>query len=114
MTESLNEPRLFTMPIHPVDKELAAVAARGSRGVHPGRRARLHRSYVGEHHTDRAENITSCAMFICTLVDADQAHQARHRHDQHAEQPSGRGRANMAMLDHLLDGVSSSASRPAA
>ena len=82
----------FTMPIHPLEQGLAAVAARGPRGVHPGRRARLHRRLCrrAPHRPRREHHLVHDVHLHADR--GDQAHQARHRHDQHAEQPSGRGR----------------------
>jgi len=60
--------------------------------------------YVGEHVTDQAENITSCMLFIATL--ADKVKRMRlgtgtvnlpNSHPAHVA-------AQVAMLDHLLDG----------
>ena len=53
--------------------------------------------------TDQAENITSCMMFIASLIDATK-NQARHRHDQHAQSHPAAIAAQIAMLDHMLDG----------
>ena len=82
----------FTMPIHPLDKDWRAVAARGPRGVHPRRRARLHRRLCrrASHRPRREHHLLHDVHLHADR--GDQAHQARHRHDQHAEQSSGRGR----------------------
>ena len=42
-------------------------------------------AYVGEHATDQAENITSCALFIASLAGRDAPHPARHRYGQPPE-----------------------------
>ena len=60
----------FTMPIHPLDKDWRQSLREDREAFILADQLGYTEGYVGEHHTDRAENITSCAMFICTLVDA--------------------------------------------
>src|SRR5947199_9498895 len=60
----------FTMPIHPVDKDWRQSLREDREAFILADELGYCEGYVGEHHTDRAENITSCAMFICTLIEA--------------------------------------------
>ena len=48
--------------------------------------------YIGEHVTDAAENISSAPDLHRLAAARDQADQARHRHGQSAQPPSGDGR----------------------
>ena len=82
----------FTMPIHPLDKDWRQSLREDREAFILADQLGFIEGYVGEHATDRAENITSCAMFIASLIDATTAHQARHRHHQYAERASGRDR----------------------
>ena len=82
----------FTMPIHPVDKDWRTSLREDREAFILADELGYTEGYVGEHHTDRAENITSCDDVHLHADRGDQAHQARHRHHQHAEQPSGGGR----------------------
>jgi alkanesulfonate monooxygenase SsuD/methylene tetrahydromethanopterin reductase-like flavin-dependent oxidoreductase (luciferase family) len=94
----------FTMPIHPVEKDWRQSLREDREAFILADELGYTEGYVGEHATDRAENITSCAMFICTLVEATRRIKL------------GTGTINMpnahpvatasqiAMLDHLLDG----------
>jgi len=94
----------FTMPIHPVDKDWRVSLREDREAFILADELGYTEGYVGEHATDRAENITSCAMFICTLIEATRRIKL------------GTGTINMpnahpvatasqiAMLDHLLDG----------
>src|SRR5436305_6432938 len=94
----------FTMPIHPVDKDWRQSLREDREAFILADELGFTEGYVGEHATDRAENITSCAMFICTLIEATKSMKL------------GTGTVNMpnnhpaaiasqiAMLDHLLDG----------
>ncbi|MGI8525357.1 MAG: LLM class flavin-dependent oxidoreductase [Pseudolabrys sp.] len=94
----------FTMPIHPLDKDWRQSLREDREAFVLADELGFVEGYVGEHVTDRAENITSCAMFIASLVDAT------------ANIKLGTGTVNMpnthpatvasqiAMLDHLLNG----------
>jgi alkanesulfonate monooxygenase SsuD/methylene tetrahydromethanopterin reductase-like flavin-dependent oxidoreductase (luciferase family) len=94
----------FTMPIHPLDKDWRQSLREDREAFILADELGFAEGYVGEHATDRAENITSCAMFICTLIEATKRIRL------------GTGTINMpnshpvttasqiAMLDHLLDG----------
>ena len=94
----------FTMPIHPLDKDWRVSLREDREAFVLADELGLAEAYCGEHSTDAAENITSSAMFLATLV--DQVRQMR----------LGTGTVNMpnshpvriaaeiALLDHLLDG----------
>jgi len=94
----------FTMPIHPVDKDWRTSLREDREAFILADELGYTVGLCGEHATDKAENITSTAMFIATLVDATKRIKL------------GTGTINMpnshpvavasqiAMLDHLLDG----------
>ena len=60
--------------------------------------------YVGEHVTDRSENITSSAMFIATLIDITKKIRLGTGTINMPNTHPAQTAANLAMLDHLLDG----------
>ncbi len=94
----------FTMPIHALDKDWRQSLREDREAFILADELGFTEGYVGEHATDRAENITSAAMFLATLVDAT------------TRMKLGTGTVNLpnthpaavasqiAMLDHLLDG----------
>src|SRR5215467_10497021 len=94
----------FTMPIHPLDKDWRQSLREDREAFILADELGFSIGLCGEHATDRAENITSTAMFIATLADATRNIKL------------GTGTVNMpnshpvaiasqiAMLDHLLDG----------
>jgi alkanesulfonate monooxygenase SsuD/methylene tetrahydromethanopterin reductase-like flavin-dependent oxidoreductase (luciferase family) len=94
----------FTMPIHPLGKDWRQSLREDREAFILADELGFSEAYAGEHATDQAENITSCAMFLATLVGATK--QIR----------LGTGTVNLpnshpvavasqiAMLDHLLDG----------
>ena len=94
----------FTMPIHPLGKDWRTSLREDREAFLLADKLGFVEGYVGEHATDRAENITSCAIFIASLADATSTIKL------------GTGTINMpnahpvatasqiAMLDHMLDG----------
>ncbi|MBV9260552.1 MAG: LLM class flavin-dependent oxidoreductase [Pseudolabrys sp.] len=94
----------FTMPIHPLEKDWRQSLREDRDAFILADELGFAEGYVGEHVTDRAENITSCTVFIASLIDAT------------SNIKLGTGTVNMpnthpatvasqiAMLDHLLNG----------
>ncbi|MEZ5931615.1 MAG: LLM class flavin-dependent oxidoreductase [Alphaproteobacteria bacterium] len=94
----------FTMPIHPPGRDWRETLAEDREAFLLAEELGFVEAYVGEHVTDRAETITSAAMFLAWV--AKETRQMR----------LGTGTINMpnnhpaavasqiAMLDHMLDG----------
>ena len=94
----------FTMPIHPLDKDWRQSLREDREAFILADELGFSEAYCGEHVTDRAENITSCVVFLASLV------------DRVKRMKLGTGTVNMpnthpaavasqiAMLDHMLDG----------
>jgi alkanesulfonate monooxygenase SsuD/methylene tetrahydromethanopterin reductase-like flavin-dependent oxidoreductase (luciferase family) len=94
----------FTMPVHPIAKDWRQSLREDREAFILADELGFTEAYAGEHATDKAENITSCAMFLATLADATKKIRL------------GTGTVNLpnshpvavasqiAMLDHLLDG----------
>lgn len=94
----------FTMPIHPLDKDWRLCLQQDKEAFVLADQLGFTEAYVGEHVTDKAENITSCITFLAWI--ANETKNIR----------LGTGTVNMpnmhpaavasqiAMLDHMLDG----------
>lgn len=94
----------FTMPIHPLGKDWRQCLREDREAFLLAEELDFTEAYAGEHVTDEAENITSCAMFLASL-----AYETKNIR-------LGTGTVNMpnahpaavasqiAMLDHMLDG----------
>ncbi len=94
----------FTMPIHPLDKDWRQCMREDREAFLLADELGFTEAYVGEHVTDKAENITSCMAFVAYLAAATKNIKL------------GTGTVNMpnahpaavagtvAMLDHMLDG----------
>jgi alkanesulfonate monooxygenase SsuD/methylene tetrahydromethanopterin reductase-like flavin-dependent oxidoreductase (luciferase family) len=94
----------FTMPIHALDKDWRQSLREDRDAFILADELGFSEGYVGEHASDRAENITSAAMFIATLVDATKRIKLG---TGTVNLPNGHPAAiasQIAMLDHLLDG----------
>ena len=94
----------FTMPIHPLDKDWRQSLREDREAFILADELGYTEGYVGEHHTDRAENITSCMMFICTLIEATRRIKLGTGTVNMPNNHPAAVAANAAMLDHMLDG----------
>ena len=61
---------VLPMPIHPVDKDWRLSLKEDREAFLLADELGYSEAYVGEHVTDRAENITSCIAFIAWLAAA--------------------------------------------
>ena len=94
----------FTMPIHPLEKDWRQSLREDREAFILADELGFTEGYVGEHSTDQTENITSCAMFIATLVDATKRIKLGTGTVNLPNAHPANVAANIAMLDHLLDG----------
>src|ERR1700752_4030370 len=58
----------FTMPLHPPERDYTTTLKEDREAILLADRLGYAEAFVGEHITDRAETITSCLMFIASLV----------------------------------------------
>jgi alkanesulfonate monooxygenase SsuD/methylene tetrahydromethanopterin reductase-like flavin-dependent oxidoreductase (luciferase family) len=94
----------FTMPIHPLHKDWRQSLREDQEAFVLADELGFAEGYVGEHVTDQAENITSCAMFIATLVDKTRSMRLGTGTVNMPNSHPAAVAAQVAMLDHLLDG----------
>jgi alkanesulfonate monooxygenase SsuD/methylene tetrahydromethanopterin reductase-like flavin-dependent oxidoreductase (luciferase family) len=94
----------FTMPIHPVGKDWRQSLKEDREAFILADELGFVEGYVGEHTTDAAENITSCIAFIATLVDVTKRIRLGTGTVNLPNTHPAAVAANVAMLDHLLDG----------
>ena len=94
----------FTMPLHPPERDYTQTLREDREAIVLADKLGFAEAFVGEHVTDRAETITSCLVFIASLVDA--THQIKlgsgtvNLPNSHPAAVA----AQVAMLDHLLQG----------
>lgn len=94
----------FTMPIHPLDKDWRASLREDREAFVLADELGFTEAYCGEHSTDAAENITSCALFLATLVDQVKQMRLGTGTVNLPNSHPARIAAEIAMLDHLLEG----------
>src|SRR5918998_216872 len=94
----------FTMPIHPLGKDWRQCLREDREAFLLADELGFVEGYVGEHSTDQAENITSCAMFIASLAEATKNIRLGTGTVNMPNSHPARIAAEIAMLDHMLDG----------
>jgi alkanesulfonate monooxygenase SsuD/methylene tetrahydromethanopterin reductase-like flavin-dependent oxidoreductase (luciferase family) len=94
----------FTMPIHPLDKDWRVSLSEDREAFILADELGFVEGYVGEHVTDKAENITSSMIFIATLAHATKRIKLGTGTVNKPNNHPAAVAANVAMLDHLLDG----------
>ena len=94
----------FTMPIHPLDKDWRQTLREDREAFILADELGFTEGLCGEHVTDRAENITSCAIFIATLADATKNIKLGTGTINMPNTHPAAVASQIAMLDHLLDG----------
>jgi alkanesulfonate monooxygenase SsuD/methylene tetrahydromethanopterin reductase-like flavin-dependent oxidoreductase (luciferase family) len=94
----------FTMPIHPLDKDWRVSLREDRDAFILADELGFTEAYCGEHTTDQAENITSCTVFLASLADATRRIRLGTGTVNLPNTHPARVAAEIAMLDHLLDG----------
>jgi alkanesulfonate monooxygenase SsuD/methylene tetrahydromethanopterin reductase-like flavin-dependent oxidoreductase (luciferase family) len=94
----------FTMPIHPPGKDWRQSLKEDREAFLLADELGFSEAYVGEHVTDKAENITSCVAFIAWIAAATkQIRLGTGTINMPNSHPAAIA-AQIAMLDHMLDG----------
>ena len=94
----------FTMPIHPLGKDWRTSLAEDRAAFLLADELGFSEAYVGEHSTDRAENITSCVAFLAWIAAATKKIKLGTGTVNMPNSHPGAVAATIAMLDHMLDG----------
>jgi alkanesulfonate monooxygenase SsuD/methylene tetrahydromethanopterin reductase-like flavin-dependent oxidoreductase (luciferase family) len=94
----------FTMPIHPVEKDWRQSLAEDREAFLLADELGFTEGYVGEHVTDKAENITSCLTFIAWIAAATRNIKLGTGTVNMPNAHPAAVAANIAMVDHMLDG----------
>ncbi len=83
----------FTMPVHPMHRSWTETLKEDREAIILADQLGFYDAFMGEHLTDRCENITNSMLFHATLISDTQADQACDRHDQSVPHASGADRA---------------------
>ena len=94
----------FTMPLHPPERDYMETLREDREAIILADRLGYADAFVGEHVTDQAETITSCLMFIASLVSETKRIKLGsgtiNLPNSHPAAVAGQ----VAMIDHLLEG----------
>jgi alkanesulfonate monooxygenase SsuD/methylene tetrahydromethanopterin reductase-like flavin-dependent oxidoreductase (luciferase family) len=94
----------FTMPIHPLTKDWRQSLREDREAFILADELGFVEGYCGEHATDKAENITSSLIFLATLGDVTRTMKLGTGTLNMPNNHPAAVAAQVAMLDHLLDG----------
>jgi alkanesulfonate monooxygenase SsuD/methylene tetrahydromethanopterin reductase-like flavin-dependent oxidoreductase (luciferase family) len=94
----------FSMPLHPLGRTWVETLAEDREAVILADRLGFHDAFIGEHLTDKHENITNSLLFLATLIsDTEQIKLATGTTNLSQQHPVLVA-ANSAMFDHLSGG----------
>src|SRR5258707_1132867 len=94
----------FPMPLHPPERDYPQTLKEDREAIILADRLGYAEAFVGEHVTDRAETITSCLVFIASLMrDTRRIKLGSGTVNLPNSHPAAVA-AQVAMLDHLLEG----------
>ena len=85
----------FSMPLHPAGRTWSETLREDREAVILADRLGFHDAFIGEHLTDRHENITNSLVFLATLISDTTPDQAGHRHHQPVPAAPGAGRRQL-------------------
>src|SRR6201996_5968817 len=94
----------FTMPIHPIEKNWRVSLRQDREAFVLADELGFTEAYVGEHVTDKAENITSCVAFLAWIAAATKNIKLGTGTINMPNSHPAAIAASLAMLDHMLDG----------
>src|ERR1700710_1579367 len=94
----------FTMPIHALDKDWRQSLREDREAFLLADELGFTEAYVGEHVTDKAENITSCVAFLAWIAAATKQIKLGTATINMPNTHPATVAASIAMLDHMLDG----------
>lgn len=94
----------FTMPIHPLEKPYAQSFSEDREAFLLADKLGFAEAYCGEHTTDKAEIITSCVAFLASLAYETKNIRLGTGTVNLPNSHPARVAAEVAMLDHMLEG----------
>lgn len=95
---------MFMMPLHNMERDYTLVLKEDREAIILADKLGFKEAYVGEHIADTSEPITSCTMFLATLLDATENIKLGSGTVNLPNNHPAMVAAQIAMLDHLLEG----------
>ena len=95
---------LFTMPLHPPERSYTEVLREDREAIILADQLGFEEAFIGEHVTDKAEAVTSCLIFIASLINATtNIKLGSGTVNLPNSHPAGIA-AQVAMIDNMLEG----------
>ena len=94
----------FSMPLHPAGRNWSETLREDREAVILADRLGFHDAFIGEHLTDRHENVTNSLVFLATLISDTTQIRLGTGTTNLSQQHPVLVAANSAMFDHLADG----------
>ena len=94
----------FTRPLHPLNKDWQTCLKEDREAIILADELGFSEAYVGEHLSDKAENITSCVAFIASLAYETQNIRLGTGTDNIPNLHPVHIAGQVAMIDHMLNG----------
>jgi len=95
---------IFMMPVHPLHRNHTETLKEDRETVILADRLGFHDAFIGEHLTDKAENITNSLLFLATLIHSTQRIKLASGTCNLSQIHPAIVAANAAMFDHLAEG----------
>ena len=95
---------LFMMPLHPLHRDPAVTLQEDRDTIILADRLGYHDAFVGEHLTDRAENVTNSFIFLASLIHATKTIKLATGTSNLSQSHPTLIAAHAAMFDHLAKG----------
>ena len=95
---------IFMMPVHPLHRDPTVTLKEDRETVILADQLGFHDVFIGEHLTDKAENITSSLLFLATLIHSTRQIKLGTGTCNLSQQHPVLVAANAAMFDHLAQG----------
>jgi alkanesulfonate monooxygenase SsuD/methylene tetrahydromethanopterin reductase-like flavin-dependent oxidoreductase (luciferase family) len=94
----------FTMPLHPLHRDPAQTLQEDREAIILADRLGFHDAFVGEHLTDRAENVTNSFIFLASLIAETKSIKLATGTSNLSQSHPAVIAAHAAMFDHLAQG----------
>jgi alkanesulfonate monooxygenase SsuD/methylene tetrahydromethanopterin reductase-like flavin-dependent oxidoreductase (luciferase family) len=94
----------FTMPLHPLQRDPAQTLQEDREAIILADRLGFHDAFVGEHLTDRAENVTNSFIFLASLISETKSIKLATGTSNLSQSHPTVIAAQAAMFDHLTQG----------
>jgi alkanesulfonate monooxygenase SsuD/methylene tetrahydromethanopterin reductase-like flavin-dependent oxidoreductase (luciferase family) len=95
---------VFMMPLHPLHRDPAQTLQEDREAVILADRLGFHDAFVGEHLTDKAENVTNSLIFLATLINETRTIKLATGTSNLSQSHPVLIAAQAAMFDHLAQG----------